>query len=558
MKNYLYILFLGLSLQFGPSTTDSASFTGDGPLYDYSAYTECKSAPEDPLYGGGIIKNQSLGVYNRPHPPRFPVNSPAFVLNNLTGNTIYCFSSWVKITAGAASAVIKASLTTDNVTFNCMGTVIAKRGCWSFLKGGFVLDSPSTYALIYFQNSDGQPISISVSSASLQPFTDQQWKINQQNMLNTERKRTATLHVSDIDGNRLQGATVVVEQVSRDFPFGSAIANTILGNLPYQNLLGVTRLVRGHNIFWEDPDFTPSWVRNLTSSELKSAVSSRIQSLMNQYRNEFIHWDVDNEMLHWDFYEQRLGPNASLEFFQTAQKSDPLARLFMNEYNVLETCDDMNSTVDHYVARLQELGEGGVSMDGIGLEGHFTVPNPPLIRAILDKLATLKLPIWLTEVDISNSLDQETQVRRQRIANTTLYTNLNHQESFSSRTFLNYTAHSILILQAKYLEVVVREGFSHPSVKGIMLWTALHPSGCYRMCLTDNNFHNLPAGDVVDSLLKEWETGVVKGETDDHGAFDFSGFLGEYRVTVDYGNRTTNSTFSLCQDDETKHWNIHL
>lgn len=62
------------------------------------------------------------------------------------------FSStgWVKI-AGAASAVIKATLTTDNTTFKCLGTVIAKSGCWSFLKGGFVLDSPSTYAHIYFQ-----------------------------------------------------------------------------------------------------------------------------------------------------------------------------------------------------------------------------------------------------------------------------------------------------------------------------------------------------------------------------------------------------------------------
>lgn len=49
-----------------------------------------------------------------------------------------------------------------------------------------------------------------------------------------ERKRTTTLHISDIDGNRLQGATVVVEQVSRDFPLGSSIASTILGNLPYQ------------------------------------------------------------------------------------------------------------------------------------------------------------------------------------------------------------------------------------------------------------------------------------------------------------------------------------
>lgn len=170
--------------------------------------------------------------------------------------------------------------------------------------------------------------------------------------------------------------------------------------------------VRGHNIFWENPEVTPSWVRKLTGTELKQAVNSRIQSLMTKYKNEFIHWDVDNEILHFDFYEKRLGPNISLQFFERAHESDPLATLFMNEYNVVETCDDLRSSVDVYISRLRELKRGGVSMDGIGLEGHFTIPNPPLIRAILDKMGTLELPIWLTEVDISNTLDKETQVSK--------------------------------------------------------------------------------------------------------------------------------------------------
>ena len=82
----------------------------------------------------------------------------------------------------------------------------------------------------------------------------------------------------------------------------------------------------------------------------------------------------------------------------------------MNEFNVVETCNDVNSTVDTCISRMRELERGGVSMDGIGLEGHFTIPNPPLMRAILDKLVTLGLPIWLTKVDISNTLGQEAQV----------------------------------------------------------------------------------------------------------------------------------------------------
>uniref|UniRef100_A0A7N2N0K6 GH10 domain-containing protein n=1 Tax=Quercus lobata TaxID=97700 RepID=A0A7N2N0K6_QUELO len=302
-------------------------------------------------------------------------------------------------------------------------------------------------------------------------------------------KRAVTIHVSDERGDKLQGAAINIEQVSKDFPFGSAIANTLLGNLPYQNwfakrfnaavfenelkwyaiepdqrqvnytiadnMLEFIRanqiIARGHNIFWEDPKYTPQWVRDLTGPELQSAVNLRIQSLMNKYKEESIHWDVSNEMLHFDFYEQRLGPNATLHFYEIAHMSDPLATLFMNEFNVVETCND-----------------------------------------------------------------------------------------------------------AIYLEEVLREGFSHPSVNGILLWTALHPNGCYQMCLTDNNFQNLPAGDTVDKLLKEWQTGEVQGQTNEHGSYSFYGFLGEYKMNVKYNNRRVNSTFSLCGGDETKHYNIPL
>ena len=53
-------------------------------------------------------------------------------------------------------------------------------------------------------------------------------------ILHQERKRAVTIHVSDSHGDRLQGASITIEQISKDFPFGSAIASTILGNLPYQ------------------------------------------------------------------------------------------------------------------------------------------------------------------------------------------------------------------------------------------------------------------------------------------------------------------------------------
>lgn len=78
------------------------------------------------------------------------------------------------------------------------------------------------------------------------------------------------------------------------------------------------------------------------------------------------------------------------------------------------------------------------------------------------------------------------------------------------------------------------------------------------MCLTDNDFNNLPTGNVVDKLLKEWQTELEQGQTDEQGAYSFYGFLGEYQVTVTYGNRSVESTFSLSKSDETRHFNIQL
>jgi len=57
----------------------------------------------------------------------------------------------VKIEAGAASAHVRARLRADNVTLNCVGSVTAKHGRWSFLKGGFLLDSPCKQSILFFE-----------------------------------------------------------------------------------------------------------------------------------------------------------------------------------------------------------------------------------------------------------------------------------------------------------------------------------------------------------------------------------------------------------------------
>lgn len=284
-------------------------------------------------------------------------------------------------------------------------------------------------------------------------------------------------------------------------------------------------LCRGHNVLWQDPNFTPSWVRNLTTSPdlLRQAAESRVRGVVGRYTDKFIHWDVNNEMLHYAFYEESLrDPNASLEFYRMAQEIDPNATLFLNDFKLVESCGH-RSNVDAYAAKINEFRRGGIRNLGMGLEGHFfDSANPVYTRSVLDKLATLGVPVWITEADTTGKYGPASQ--------------------------------------AADLEKVLRELFSHPSVDGIILWVAMSPAGtCWRMCLTDENFNNTLAGDVVDRLLGEWYTGTLAGVTDGDGVFSFSGFLGTYKVTIEHPSGNSSWTvISLTKGEDPLHFQIQI
>ncbi|VFQ82229.1 unnamed protein product [Cuscuta campestris] len=425
---------------------------------------------------------------------------------------------------------------TFTIACQCEATVLAKEGCWTFLKGGIFLSEPLNASSLYFQSLNGQNVEIEITSTSLQPFSHEQWRANQEAIIDRERKGEITITVRDQKGLPVKGAMVKVKQISSAFPFGAAVSSMIItdpryqewfkkrfsatvfenelkwpsnephpGTLNYntsdQMVYFVTKnkiMTRGHNVVWQDPTFAPSWARNLTGPQLQQAVDRRINSVVDRYRNKFIHWDVNNELLHYDFYEKRLGnPNASLDFYKKVQAKDPAAKLFVNDFKVVEECGN-TTNVDSFVYKIMELKKNGIVAPGIGLEGHFNIPNPPYMRAVIDKLATLGVPIWLTEVDISSKYSKEEQ--------------------------------------AMYLERVLREGFSHPGVNGIIIWAGMSQKGCWNMCLTDLAFNNTVVGDVVDKLLKEWHTQKLRGITDTNGSFSFKGFLGKYKVTVVHNN----------------------
>ncbi|XP_060216850.1 endo-1,4-beta-xylanase 5-like [Lycium barbarum] len=254
-------------------------------------------------------------------------------------------------------------------------------------------------------------------------------------------------------------------------------------------------VVRGHTIIWENPRWLPSWVLNMSKTELSAAIGARFNSIMNRYKGQFIHWDVDNENLHYEFLDNKLGEkNVTASFYNKAHKIDEKPLLFLNEFGTIEQHRDRYATPARYLQKIRKLrsnGHGGPL--GIGLQGHFDTPNLPHIRSAIDILASANLPIWITELDVSTRPNQE-----------------------------------------MYLDQILRELHAHPAVKGIMIWSPWQPQGCYKMCLTDNSFQNLPSGNIVDKFMQELSNKGFQGNTDSNGYLKTSLFHGDYQAKISH------------------------
>ncbi|GER42873.1 Endo-1,4-beta-xylanase C, partial [Striga asiatica] len=426
---------------------------------------------------------------------------------------LYTVSAWVQLKGHSRADV--AVMVKTSTGFEIGGWVLAKSGCWSMLKGGFTVNV-SGPAELYFESKNLQA-DIFADSISLQPFTLQEWKSHQRYNVEKVRKSGVKFNVLDQWGRPVRNATVRVTQKHRLFPFGCAMNKNILDNLAYQKwflprfkytvfenelkwysteyfpnnpdysisdklvqFAKSNRIkIRGHNVFWDVPDDQPSWVKGLPPYALWGAANRRIESVMNRYKGQVIQWDVVNENMHGQYFENNLGSGASCDFYKIAHQIDGTAIPFLNDYNTIEQCWDPYASPWKYLQKIKEL-RSCIRKMGIGLEGHFTSLNLPYLRSALD---------------------------------------------------------------AYFLEQILREIHSHPKVKGIMLWAAISPSGCYQMCLTDyNNFRNLPTGDVVDNFISNLTHAAdLPGSTDSNGIYKTRLYHGQYEVIVNHPNGRSTS-----------------
>lgn len=449
------------------------------------------------------------------------------MLGVIQPGTNYSISAWVRTASGNNETVLLTMQKVDGsgTSYANIATVTANSTNWTQLLGGYTLSVNGTLTnLNFYMEGPAAGVSFYADDFTVQSYD---WKTQANARIEQNRKRDVRLLIVDAAGNPVPGTTVTVKQTKHRFAFGSAINYNIsnptyaaffktnfewavmeneskwyanepsrsnvtytvadsLTNYCYTN--GIT--LRGHAIFWAVDQYVQSWVTNLSDTNLRIHLTNRINSAVNHFKGTFKHWDVNNEMLHGNYYGNRLGNGINSWMFQQARLQDTNVQLFVNDYNVVA-----GNETDAYKSQIQSLIASNAPVGGIGAQGHFGATiDPQLTETRLDNLATLGLPIWITEYDSVNADEN---------------------------------------IRADNLEMLYRMAFSKSAVDGVLMWgfwAGSHWLGS-NAAIVNLDWTLNAAGTRYKSLIAEWTT-TTNGTSGASGAYNFRGYHGSYDITI--------------------------
>jgi GH35 family endo-1,4-beta-xylanase len=257
--------------------------------------------------------------------------------------------------------------------------------------------------------------------------------------------------------------------------------------------------VRAHTLIWGGDENwqMPGWTLTMTGEELYNACETRVRREVNRYKGIIKEYDVINEPIHETWLYSNAGDSIKWNSYIWANEENPEARLFVNEYNVI-----VWGPTDTFVDTVRNMMDHGAPIDGIGVQGHMEgTLNWSDIKSRLDQVATLGLPIKVTEFDMK--IDEQ-NISEQSMANA--------------------------------YGMMMRICFSHPSVAGLIWWGYKDPTYRNGSGIFDEDKRPKIAADTVYHLIHEkWSTNI-KGIPAGDGSISFNGFYGDYEVGVKVGD----------------------
>lgn len=384
------------------------------------------------------------------------------------------------------------------------------------------------------------------------------------------RKGAAIIELRGTDGKPIPQASVEVRQVTHDFKFGNYIRPRHYGNQRYlshfKELFNYVQLLEfnwgqyeveegrpqlhnrlqflnkwcipngyrsyyGHMLVWtpdnikDDYPPVPAWSFRYDKEAQYRLLKQRIQREVKDYRSFDILWDVVNEAVHtrvwggWDKdgWVQNRTPEPMDQIYQYvkdalmwAREANPDARLMINDYSVIPK----GRFQERYKELIDRLRANRVPLDAIGIQGHEPYKgaywnSPEELWDAYDLFGQQTgLPVYITELwQVS---DETKEIRGGY--RTGKWNQLN---------------------QADAIEEFYRVSFAHPSVDAIIYFGLADDDveqpgagvldAAYRPKLAWNRLKSL--------IWDEWIT-RQRGQTSAAGAYGFTGFYGQYELTV--------------------------
>lgn len=417
--------------------------------------------------------------------------------------------------------------------------------------------------------------------------------------IENNRKGTATLTVTDGNGNVAKGAKIRFKQKSHQFKFGANIfmldeletedkngnykkyfADVFnMATLPfYWNTLepekGTVRYEKDSKKVYRRPapdlclEFCekhgieprehalayehvfPQWLHGESVETAKKELERRFSEIALRYADKIPTIEVTNEM---DWPEGITALYTEPDFveycFKLAEKYFPNNELCINEWTGL-CWEDKCITTDKYYSYIEANMLKGARVDAIGMQYHLFIPkdkeyeqtrkllDPKNLYRHMDMYSLLKKPLQITEVTVpSYSWEKEDEE-----------------------------------IQAKIIEYLYTLWFSHPNTEQIIYWNLVdgyaHVADATPdkiaatqgdMTVGENYYHGgllrfdmspKPAYFKIKDLIKNvWHT---EGEVvaDGNGNSSFRGFYGKYEVEVEYNGKKTSREIDLSKNSD--------
>jgi endo-1,4-beta-xylanase len=161
--------------------------------------------------------------------------------------------------------------------------------------------------------------------------------------------------------------------------------------------------IYGHALVWHSQ--MPMFSQKIQSKDsFKLFFEDHITKVAAHFKGKLKGWDVINEALNEDgtlrksIFLEKLGEEYLVDAFILAQKADPTAELYYNDYNI-EQPDKRKGAI----ALIKKIQKSGARIDGVGIQGHWSINGPPIkeVEESIIEYSKLGIKVMFTELDLT-------------------------------------------------------------------------------------------------------------------------------------------------------------